>query len=167
MRKSLISLFILSLFVNASNIYAQIDNFDCYNILIKKTNFNKSDNSFEYKLFFRERDSCYEVFRKKVIDYSSEVEFSYSYIDANNKYRCYIIYDQITGISKNIFFDEKYKVFYISDPYDLSALGDEPVKNSIDFKSKNITIKSNDQGKIGYYKVNIKRIEKKPIKSCQ
>ena len=150
-------LIIIALFIS-SILSAQNRKLGCNQISIRKTVLNKTRNTFDYSFIYKKNETCFEVYRKKVKDFSTEIEFSFSYSDSIVKYCCYVIYDQVTGISKNIIFDEKEGNFYLTDSYDLKALGDEPVKNSVDFNGKTIKVKSVAQSKVLYYTINLNKL---------
>ncbi len=127
-------------------------------IIIKQTLLNEKDNSFCFILIYKNENKEYEVYKKPTKDYSIEFKYSFSYSDFSKSYKCYNIYDLGTGIVWSILFNEKSKIFYITEPYDKRALGDFIEKKSVSFEKEEVIIESNENKKVNLYRIKLIQI---------
>lgn len=111
---------------------------------------------FDYILSLHLKDTIDTVYRIQNHDNSVEMAKKYSITSGQYAYDCFEIADLPTGLTWNIFYDKRDTVFYITDKYDVQALGDTIERNSINFKLKTATVVSpvNETR----YKVNLTKI---------
>lgn len=111
---------------------------------------------FDYVLLFHSDDKINEIYRVENQDNSIELKKKYSVNNKKQKYICFEVADLPTGITWNILYNQKSSSFFITDKYDMEALGDTLDRNSVNFTSKTATIVS-DVNK-NSYQVKLKQI---------
>jgi len=126
-----------------------------------------TENSFEYILVYKTGKSCFEVYKKKVVNYSIEFKYKFFYSDSVKKYHCYDVYDLTTRTRRSIICNKKDHTFYLSDAYDLKSMGDKLVRKSVDFKKKCISVESTDEnGSTKNYIVYFRKLELQKSPDC-
>lgn len=105
-----------------------------------------SDGTISYSLLYningRGRVEIYHVLNQ---DYS--IEFKRKYIYDPLDYACFEVSDLPTGLTWDILFDNKSKSFFITEHYDIHALGDTLDRSSVNFNIRVATVISGDQGR--------------------
>ena len=135
-------------------------------VYIIKSTLNKKENSLNYILVYKTGSNCYEVYRTRIVDYNGEVKYNFSYSDNSKTYTCYTDYDFATGVKRSFFYNKKNNSFYMTDLYDLKAIGDKIIKKTVDFEKHSLRVKSIDNGKVTYYSVKLKEIKLKNSSRC-
>lgn len=118
-----------------------------------------------YIMYFTDsKHRIFEIIKINNQDYPYELTFDFSYRTTTANYVCYTLYDQVVGSSMSIFFDKRHQTFFKSEWYDLKALGDKIIKNTVDFDRKQLFIeptKSNGN-KRQKYKIQLTSIKLNP-----
>ena len=156
----LISLFLLSCF--GQNKFALINEKELKSdtawVIIDSSTINKAENTFEFILAANLNRELYEIYRVKNRDHSVEFGYNFSYTDIKNNYACYTVNDLPTGARWDILFDKNTKAFYRTDVYDVKALGDNLIKESIDFIKGIALVRSQDVNSRGIYNIKLNKI---------
>jgi hypothetical protein len=111
-------------------------------VAIDSSSINKNENTFDMVLLYKHDGKAIEIYRINNRDYSIEFKYNFTYSEKKNDYLCYTIDDLPTGLRWDILFNNKTKVFYKTEPYDKKALGDELIKETIDFEHETVSVKS-------------------------
>lgn len=81
-------------------------------------------------MVYKINNQLFEIYRKTIQDYASEFNYRYTYSDTVNSYIIFSIENLPVGNAMDIIFNNKDKVFYISNWYNAMLLN-----GSIDFKT--------------------------------
>ena len=122
-------------------------------VFIKQSKSNNRPNYF-CKLMYRSKGIEYQMY--KTDDPEEDVRFYKTYKDSLNFFERYDIENEPDGSIKSLLFDRKAAILYITNDYNLSALNDVIMLNSVSFKNRNATVLSrDDSGKSIYYKIQL------------
>jgi hypothetical protein len=135
MRKAILGIAALAVLCSETALGQAKQGRDTIYVRVDSTTIDTSNNSFEFVLVYQLKSHPYEIYRVKNKDYSVEFEYHFSYSGNRKSYLCYTVHDLPTGVTWSIIFDKNTKIFYRTDVYDLKALGDKLVKESVDFLS--------------------------------
>jgi hypothetical protein len=143
----------VGLVTNSSQLQDKTDS-----VYIKKSYYNKKAHGYDsLSLVYKTGEKNYII--HKCYGIEVELRFDYFYKDTLKSYQSYIIGNIPDGSYQNIFFDEKSKAFYMTDPYNLSAGNDRIVRKSVSFDKKSARVKSEgSDGKYFYYTIKLKKI---------
>lgn len=112
---------------------------------------------FDYVLSLHLKDTIVPVYRVQNQDNSVEMVKKYSAKSSSQyAYDCFEVADLPTGLTWNILYNKKDTAFYITDKYDVQALGDTIDRSSVNFKLKDAIVVSPVNG--ARYKINLKKI---------
>lgn len=83
-----------------------------------------------------------EIYRERDNDREMDLSFDYNFKNKRLNYKAYQIYDEPTGTKWSLLFDNYDGALYKTDQYDDKAIGDQIIKESVDFKGQSVKIKS-------------------------
>lgn len=116
------------------------------------------DGVFDCILSLHLKDTTVVVYAVHNQDNSIEMAKKYSAISRNQKhpYDCYEVADLPTGLTWNILYNKEDTTFYITDKYDVQALGDTIDRRSINFQTHDAVVTSPVSRR--RYKIDLKKI---------
>jgi hypothetical protein len=139
---------------NASNSHQITDKIEKQYIYIAIDSERISLDTYDYILLYIEHGKRKEVYRLRNQDYSIVFKKNYEYQPLN--YICYEVSDLPTGSTWEILYDRKSKSFFITDHFDLQAIGDTLDRTSVNFKEKYATVVSTCNKKT--YNIKLKNL---------
>ncbi|MCK9403717.1 MAG: hypothetical protein M0Q26_10000 [Chitinophagaceae bacterium] len=111
-----------------------------------------SKDTYDYVLIYYNGSQKREVYRLRNQDYSVEFKKKYAYIPTD--YICYEVADLPTGLTWDILFDNKSKSFFITEHYDVHAVGDTLDRATVNFDKRIASVVSGDKGNRYSIKLN-------------
>lgn len=111
-----------------------------------------SSDTYDYRLLYYTNGKQQEVYRLKNQDYSVELKRKYVYSPLS--YVCFEVSDLPTGLTWDILYESKSKFFFITDHYDIHAVGDTLDRTTVNFNNKVATIVSGNNGQRYSIKLN-------------
>lgn len=124
-------------------------------VIVDSASINKQENTFDFILLYKQDGKANEIYRIKNRDYSIEFEYNFYHSDNKVDYICYTVNDLPTGQRWDILFNKRTKVFYKTDAYDRRAIGDELIKDTVDFEHETASVKSSE---LPIYKIKLMKI---------
>jgi hypothetical protein len=115
-------------------------------------------NSFYYYLVFEKEHEKIIVFEQKVDDFAVEFECEFAFNSPAMSCVGFTIYSLPAGMARTVIFDEQAKKFYLTDWYDLHALGDKILPNTVNFKNKSVYVESVEVDGKRIYSVGLKQV---------
>lgn len=110
----------------------------------------------EYLLFLNKGGKKVRVYSVESQDYSVELWEKYSVANDGHDYVCFEIADLPTGLTWNVIYDKKQGEVFVTDKYDVQALGDTLDRHSVDFRARRASIVSDINEE--RYSVNLNKI---------
>ncbi len=115
----------------------------------------KSANNLNYQLIFNSNGTKNKIYEIENQDNSIEFKKKYSFKPLG--YFCYEINDLPTGLAWDILFNIKHNTFYLTEKYDIHAIGDTLDRKSVDFSKGTAKVFSTAE-KNRIYNIKLKRI---------